>query len=239
MSLFAQGAQSSADQNEDGKYLGKFGRMYKEPSHDPLIESNTFSSLTEEWGDSAQNALALLLKIAEEQRSTVDALRQQGGELSAVQQAEALNAIQETNDLLKDWAAVASRCQLSQKDRKDLEKYLEGPGFPAKDKQNYGNHKKEGENPIQYLFRVWGRNIVHGNLYLFQLRDLDEKLVRAVYNFCNTNSIIPSVFLPPSKSSYASHKTLRIACKDKPSKIDTNTSRKRTKRRTPAGELTP
>lgn len=238
MSLSSQGVNSPAGQNDDSKHFSKFSSMYKEPLKDPLIDPKTFSSLTEEWGQSAHSTLELLLEIAQDQQSKIEALKQRGERLDAVQQAETLHAIRETNDLLKDWAAVASRCSLTKKKQEKLEKYLEGPRFPNVAKKSYERNKKQGENPIQYMFRIWGKNIVHSNLYLFQLRDLDGKLVRAVYNFCNSNNIISSVFLPPPKSNYASRRFLRVGCKNRAGNSELEATTKETKPKKTQGELT-
>jgi hypothetical protein len=68
----------------------------------------------------------------------------------------------------------------------------------------WGNREDRlpGENPIEFLRRVWGRYLDAGVLYQDQLTHRGEtKLVHAIHGHCHRHGLTPKEHLPPPKTA--------------------------------------
>jgi hypothetical protein len=76
--------------------------------------------------------------------------------------------------------------------------------LPDRPPVSWGNRadRLPGENPIEFLERVWGRYLDAGVLYQDTLRQLGEiKLIGAIEGYCRYHGLDRREYLPPPRSA--------------------------------------
>ena len=78
--------------------------------------------------------------------------------------------------------------------------------LPSEAPEKFISIKENGENPIEFINRVWGEYIKAGVLFKDQLNELDKNLLPAIRTFCKNNKIQnPDQFMPDGISVRQQH----------------------------------
>lgn len=77
---------------------------------------------------------------------------------------------------------------------------LEAGTLPDVAPELYENREDRGENPVDFMNRVWGTRLEAGTLFQDQLRKLDPKLIPAIKSYCQKRDIVLGSVLPPPKT---------------------------------------
>jgi len=118
--------------------------------------------------------------------------------------AEAALARARAAPIPSDGTATTSRVGPAEGDSGPIGGDAPSPG-PATATEVYAERADRTETPLAFLERVWGAQIRGGSVQQADLRRLDEKLVAAIYSYCQRKRLRASDYLPsPRRAELAS-----------------------------------
>lgn len=83
---------------------------------------------------------------------------------------------------------------------------LQSLPLPNEAPEKFVSIKVNGENPIEFIKRVWGSYLDAGVIFKDQLNEYDENLLPAIRTYCKNNKISnPDQFMPPEASVRQQH----------------------------------